>query len=256
MKISQVAIQLYTLRKHTQTPAELAATLKKVREIGYEAVQVSGIGPIEDAELARMRQGEGLVCCSTHTGGADLLADPQKVVAQLNALAAESTAYPFPHVPLTTLAEIRALAAEFDRVGKVLREAGKTLCYHNHHFEFRRIEGKPILEILYDETDPRYLQGEPDTYWIQYGGGDPVAWCRRLKDRMPIIHLKDFAINDANEIIYSEIGNGNLAWPEIIAAAEESGCTWFAVEQDTCPGDEFDSVRQSFEFIRDNLCAG
>ncbi len=256
MKVSQVAIQLYTLRNHTKTPADIAATLKKVRAIGYEAVQVSGIGPIEDAELARMLQGEGLVCCSTHTAAAELLAEPAKVVDQLNALDCPSTAYPFPHVPLTTLEEIRALTADLERTGKVLHEAGKVLCYHNHHIEFHRIDGKPILEYIYDETDPRYLQGEPDTYWIQYGGGDPVAWCRRLKDRFPIIHLKDFAINDAREIIYSEVGNGNLAWPEIIAAAETSGCKWFAVEQDTCPGDEFDSVRQSFDFIRDNLCDG
>lgn len=69
------------------------------------------------------------------------------------------------------------------------------------------------------------------------------------------MHLKDFAITHDNQISYAEIGQGNLNWLAIIQAADLSGCQWFVVEQDTCPGDSFDSLRQSFNFIRDNLCS-
>ncbi|MEI8063705.1 MAG: TIM barrel protein, partial [Verrucomicrobiota bacterium] len=120
---------------------------------------------------------------------------------------------------------------------------------------FQRVAGRSVLEIIYAETDQRYLQGEPDTYWVQHGGGDPVAWCERLKGRLPIIHLKDYTVLSDNKATYTEIGNGNLNWKKIVAAAEKSGCQWFIVEQDTCLGDPFDSLGQSFEYIRDNLCS-
>jgi sugar phosphate isomerase/epimerase len=75
-----------------------------------------------------------------------------------------------------------------------------------------------------------------------------------LEDRLPLIHLKDYAIDSDNKVTFAEIGYGNLNWMEIIAAADDSGCQWFIVEQDTCAGDPFDSLKMSFDYIRDNLC--
>lgn len=255
MKVEQIAIQLYTLRDHLQTPADRATTLKRMREIGYQAVQVSGIKEYDDAEMKRMLDGEGLVCAATHEPGARILNEPEQVVEHLLRLGCKDTAFPHPgSVPMKTLDDVKDLATRLNAAGKVMHEAGIRLSYHNHHVEFRRLGGKPILQILYEETDPRYLMAELDTYWVQYGGGTSQDWCRAMKGRMPVLHVKDFGINEENKIIYCEVGNGNLDWPAIIEAADASGCEWYAVEQDTCPGDEFESVRQSFEFMRDHLC--
>ena len=65
MKLSQVALQLYTLRDHLKTPADIRRTLKKVKAIGYPAVQASGLGPIPEAELVEILKAEGLVLCAT-----------------------------------------------------------------------------------------------------------------------------------------------------------------------------------------------
>ena len=111
-----------------------------------------------------------------------------------------------------------------------------------------------MLEHLYALTDARYLQGEPDTYWVQYGGGDPVDWCERLQGRLPILHLKDYAIGADARPTFAAVGQGNLDWPRIIDAADAAGCRWYAVEQDTCPGDPFESLRQSFDYIQGQLC--
>jgi sugar phosphate isomerase/epimerase len=250
MNRHQLAAQLYTLRDHCQTPAAIAATLPKVRALGYEAVQVSGIGPIPEADLARLLRDNGLTCCATHEAGDRLLGEPQRVVDRLRALGCTITAYPYPGgVKLETLADVRDLARRLNAAGQVFHAAGMQLCYHNHHIEFRRFEGRTMLEILYAETDPRYLLGEPDTYWIQYGGGNPVAWCERLRDRLPIIHLKDLVVTHDNQVTIAEIGNGNLDWPSILRAAAAAGCQWYCVEQDTCAGDPFDSLRQSFEYL-------
>ena len=82
------------------------------------------------------------------------------------------------------------------------------------------------------------------------GGGDPVAWCEKLRGRLPFIHLKDYGFTAANQPVFAEIGAGNLDWPRLIAAAERAGCEWFIVEQDVCPGDPFDSLRRSFEYLK------
>lgn len=256
MKINQVAAQLYTVRNYLKTPADIAASLKKVRAIGYEAVQVSGMGPMVEEELNQILEGEGLVCCATHEPGDVILKEPAQVVERLQKLRCKHTAYPYPSgVDFSSLASVRHLIAGLNAAGRVLNENGQVLAYHNHGHEFRRIKNKTILELIYKQTDPRYLQGEIDTYWVQYGGGDPVDWCRRLKNRLPLLHMKDFAIDAENKPVFAEIGRGNLCWKKIIAMAEKSGCEWFIVEQDTCAGDPFDSLRISFEYIKAKLLA-
>jgi sugar phosphate isomerase/epimerase len=257
MKINQVAIQLYTLRNHCKTPADFASTIKRVRDIGYQSVQISGVCAMPESETVAILKGEGVTCCATHESSDTILDQPQVIAERLSKLGCKITAYPYPrNVKFDTLEDVRAFAGKLNAAGKVLHEAGQVLCYHNHQIEFRRVAGKLVLEHLYEMTDPRYLQGEPDTYWIQYGGGDPVRWCHRLKGRLPIIHLKDYAVMPDNKTItHAEIGNGNLDWKAIIPAAEAAGCQWFAVEQDTCPGDPFDSVKQSFDYIKENLCS-
>jgi sugar phosphate isomerase/epimerase len=255
MKTSQLAAQLYTCRSLLATPREIAATLRRVRAAGYTAVQVSGMGPIDEEELVRILDGEGLVCCATHEPGRLILAEPEKVIARLQRLRCLYTAYPnSAGVDLGDPAAVDALVSGLDRAGAALAAAGLTLCYHNHAAEFRRSDGRVILEKIYAGTRPRNLQGEPDTYWIQYGGGDPVAWCEKLAGRLPLIHLKDYCVNTENQPAMCEIGAGTLDFPRIVAAAEASGCQWFIVEQDTCPGDPVDSLARSFDYLVTNIC--
>ncbi|MBN8525439.1 MAG: sugar phosphate isomerase/epimerase [Planctomycetes bacterium] len=249
MKTTQIAAQLFTLRDHCKTAADLATTLKKVRAIGYRAAQVSGVGPIPPEEIKRIADGEGIVICATHEGGGSICDTPQAVVDRLGKLGTKDTAYPFPHVPIATLDDVKRLAGQLDRAGDVLRRAGMRLSYHNHAHEFRKVEGKTVLQWLYDLTDSRNLLGEPDTYWVQTGGGDPVEWVQRLHGRLPILHLKDYKVGDDNKPIMCEVGNGNLNWPAIIRSAEISGCPWFIVEQDVCPADPFDSLKQSWNYL-------
>lgn len=250
MKRNQIAAQMYTVRNFTKYAKGIAESLKKVRAIGYEAIQASAMADIGDAELVKMLEGEGLVLCATHEDSQALLNDPQSVADKLDRLNCKYTAYPYPGgIALNTLADVQALAKKLDDAGAVLRKAGKVLTYHNHHIEFRKFDGKLMLDVLYDETDPQNLLGEIDTYWVQYGGGNPVKWCKKLTNRLPLLHLKDFMITPENTITYAEIGSGNLDWQKIIPAAEASGCKWFIVEQDETPADPFDSLKKSFEFL-------
>ncbi|MGB8354117.1 MAG: sugar phosphate isomerase/epimerase [Chthoniobacteraceae bacterium] len=254
MKIEQVAAQLYTLRNFVKTPADIATTLKKVREIGFQAVQASALGPIEESELVKILAGEGLVCCATHESGDTIINDPQAVVEKLQKLGCKYTAYPYPSgIDFSDEAQVHALAKKLNASGAVLRKAGQVLTYHNHAIEFVRYGDKTALDIIYEESSKKNLQGEIDTYWVQYGGADPVEWCKKLKGRLPLLHMKDYAYLTSDKHGMAEIGSGNLNWKKIVAAAEKSGCEWFIVEQDVCPADPFDSLKKSFEYIAANL---
>ncbi len=254
MKINQVAAQLFTCRELLKTPADMAATLKRLRKVGYTAVQVSGMGPIAEEELLAILDGEGMVCCATHESGQAILEDTQKIIDRLGKLKCSITAYPYPAgVDMGSTASVDAMIAGLDAAGAKMAATGQILCYHNHNHEFRKLEGKTILERIYARSNPAHLQGELDTCWVHYGGGENVEWCERLAGRMPIIHLKDYMTNSENKHQLCEIGAGNLNFKKIIAAAEKSGCQWFAVEQDTCPGDPVDSLEQSFRYIREHL---
>jgi sugar phosphate isomerase/epimerase len=255
MKTAQLAAQLYTCRDLLQTPEDIAATLRRVRAAGYTAVQVSGMGPIAEDDLVRILADEGLECCATHEPSDVILNEPARVVDRLARLGCSFTAYPYPSgIDLADASAVQAWIARLDHAGSVLAAAGQTLCYHNHHHEFRRLGGRTILDLIYAGTKPTNLQGEPDTYWIQFGGGDPVAWCEKLAGRLPLLHLKDYMVDAQNNVTMCEIGAGNLDWPRIVAAAEKSGCHWFIVEQDTCPGDPVDSLALSYRHLAENIC--
>jgi sugar phosphate isomerase/epimerase len=251
MKIDHVAVQLWTLRDYLKTPADVALALKRVKTIGYQAVQVSGMGPISEAELNLILDGEGLVCCATHESGASILNETGKVIERLRKLKCRYTAYPYPDgVDLSRTANVIALAKQLDVAGGAMRAAGQVLTYHNHAVEFQKVDGKCVLDLIYAHTSRENLQGEPDTYWIQAGGQNPVDWCRKLQGRLPLLHLKDYAVVN-NAPVFAEVGSGNLDIPAIIKAAEVAGCEWFMVEQDNCYGqDPFKALETSFRYLQ------
>ncbi len=248
MKSDTIAAQLYTVRDFLKTPKDMASSFARIKAIGFDTVQVSGIGPIETQELKRMLDGEGLRCCATHEPGKDILGNPEAVVERLKILECFHTAYPYPHTAPKTAPEYRNLAAALDRSGALLRKAGIALSYHNHAIEFERFGDRTGLEIILENASALNLMAEIDTFWVQYGGQDPSAWCRKLANRLPLLHLKDYGIVENKHRMF-EVGRGNLDWKSIVGAARQSGTEWFIIEQDECAGDPFDSLKISLEYL-------
>ena len=254
MRISQVAVTLYTVRDFCKTASDLALTAQKIRALGYRAVQLSGLGPIPPEEIVRIMAGEGLTICATHEPSTVILEQPEKAIENLQKLGCRLTAYPYPQgIDFGDANSITALVRKLDAAGARFRAAGLTLGYHNHDIEFFKFQGAPVLDYIFAHSDPHNLVGELDTYWVHYGGGDCVEWCRKLRGRLPFIHLKDYAITLERKATYCEIGAGTLPFRRIIDEAERSGCEWFIVEQDICPRNPFDSLQESFDYLKANL---
>ena len=241
---------MYTLREFTKTPADIAATLKKVREIGYEAVQLSALGPIEMGELKRILDGEGLTVAATHIGFDKMRDEPRAVIDEHLMLGCRYPAIGGMPGEYRTAEGYRRFAKDATEVGKKLAAGGLHFGYHNHSFELERYDGRTGLEILYSESDPEYVKAELDTYWIQHGGGDPAAWIRSLAGRIPLLHLKDMAVVEGKPVM-AEVGEGNLNWPAILSSARESGVEWYLVEQDVCRRDPFESLAISLRNLRE-----
>ena len=250
MAASQLAAQLYTVRDFTNTPADIATTMKKVKQLGYDAVQCSALGVIDAHELKRIVDGEGLTICATHTDYERMRNEPQAVIDEHNLWGCKHAAIGGLPQEYRNAEGYARFAKDASKVGKRLAEGGLTFSYHNHSFELERFNGRTGLELLYEESDPKYFNSELDTYWIQHGGGDPAAWIRKLKGRADIIHLKDMAM-DGHTQLFAEVGEGNLNWPAILDACKEAGVEWYIIEQDTCQRDPFESLGISLRNLKE-----
>jgi len=246
LHLNQVGLQLYTLRDYCKTLPDFVATLKKVHAIGYRSVQVSGVG-VPHAEAKKALDDASLTICATHESGDEILNKPHAVCERLNSIGVTQTAYPYPAgIDFKSEESVRTLVKQLDAAGAI---------YHNHAIELTGFADTTVLDFIYRETRPENLKAELDTYWIQYGGGDPAAWIEKLSGRVPILHLKDYVFTKADKPAFGEIGHGNLNWPRIFAAAEKAGTEWLVVEQDTCPGDPFVSIRKSYDYLKSKLKA-
>ena len=260
MKRENVAAQLYCFKDFIKTECGIADTFRRLREMGYEAVQLTSALPetLTAAQLDRLLKDHGLKALSSHEAGAKIFSEPERIIEKLGALGVTHLAYPAPHFSPTGMAETVDFARKLNELALKFREAGITFSYHNHAIEFHRFEGKLMLDLIYENAPE--LEGEIDTYWIHRGGGDPVKWIRRLKNRMRAIHIKDYGVDTAtirdiwtNEPVMKPVGSGNLDWPEIFAAAEESGVEIFIVEHDKNITDPFDSFASSFAYLAKNF---
>ena len=185
-----LAAQLFTVRDFTKTLEDFSDTIAKISAIGYTAAQVSAIGPISPEDVKKICDDNGITIVNTHIAWERLKDDISSVID-------EHKLWDCRHVAVGSMPRhfieageegLRQFIGEANEVGQTLHEAGLTFSYHNHSFEFIRYGDKNGLEILFEETDPRYVQAELDTFWIQFGGGDVCDWILRVKDRMPVVH--------------------------------------------------------------------
>ncbi len=249
MGSSSIAAQLYTLRDFTKTPEAFAETLKKVRDIGYEAVQTSAHGPIEPEHLKQIVDEAGLKIVATHEPYDKLRDNIESVVADHKLWGCPNVAIGGLPGDYRNAEGFAKFARECSEVARKLKKRGLTFGYHNHSFELERFGNRTGLQTLVDESDPEVFNFEIDTYWVQHGGGNPVQWLRKLKGRVPFIHLKDMAMQGSQQL-YAEIGEGNLDWHEILEAARDSGVRWYIIEQDTCQRDPFESLAISLRNLK------
>ena len=255
----EIAVTLYNVREYCKDEAGLAKTLEILRGIGYRSVQISAV-PLEPAVIRKRLDDFGMECCATHESADMILKDTEKLAEKLAVLKCSYAALGSAPSVYVSHEGMKRLGEEMSKAGQILAKYGIKLGYHNHSFEFNRFgQDKTLFQVLFENSDPKYLYSEMDVQWVARGGASPASWIRRLAGRIDVIHFKDFTILDGPTNGFwdavptlCEVGYGNLDWEEIVKACRETKVRVFSIEQDRpFPGRAiFDSMRMSFEFCR------
>lgn len=271
MKQFKVGLQLYSVRDEMEK--NFFGTLKAVREMGYDYVEFAGYYGHSAAEVRSMLDELGLVCISVHQGPDLFIRQGQEAVDYLTVIGAKYCAIPWYGIENYRDGKFDQTMALFAKVSDLLAKSGIRLTYHNHDFEFQDLNGKPILEQIYDALGDK-IEGEIDTCWARYAGADPCALLRKYAGKMKTLHLKDYIcgkpaagpayalIDDSgkaseplseedNGFRFVPLGQGLQDFPAILAAAGDAGIEYVIVEQDQSyetPSPE--AARQSREYLR------
>ncbi len=244
----QIGAQFYTVRSECQNLEDFALTLRRVADIGYQTVQISGTCPYEADWLKEQLDKNGLQCVLTHIPVPRLTGETEKVIADHHVFGCEHIGlgwYPFNEEKENeTYAHFMKT---FPPVAKAIREGGRYFMYHNHDQEFKRIGGEAVLERLAREIPAEIMGFTLDTFWVQAGGADPAQWLEKLSGRVPVIHLKDYAYGRKMAVV----GEGNINFDRVFEKAETAGTKFMLVEQDDCNGeDPVECLRRSYEYLK------
>ena len=236
----EIGAQFFTIRDFCKNTEDFAESLKKVADIGYKNVQISGTCDYDPEWLKAELEKNGLKCVLTHTPADKLKADPAGVARDHDIFGCKYVGlgwFDFNENSCDNFIK------EYGPVAQVLKKHGKYFMYHNHDQEFKKENGKLIIEQLAEITAPDEMGFTLDTFWVQAGGGDPA----QFSGRVPCIHLKDYAYGRKMAVI----GEGNINFDRVFEKAESAGTEYMLVEQDDCNGENpLDCLKRSFEYLR------
>ncbi len=245
--------QFYTLKDFCKTPEGIADSLARVADIGYTTVQISGTCEFDPAWMAEQLKKNGLRCVLTHTKVPKILADTVGVCNDHKTFGCTNIGIGM--MPDTTLTSLtteayNSFVEKFLPVAETMKENGCKLYYHNHYQEFGKLDnGMLVFDQMLEDFPVDLLNITLDTYWVQFGGGDPAQWIEKLSGRLECIHLKDMAIV-GEEHRMAPVGTGNMNFDSILRAAEPSGVEYLLVEQDKCYGeDPFECLKKSYDYL-------
>ncbi len=248
----KIGAQFFTLRDFCKTPEELALSLRKVADIGYTTVQLSGTCEFEAEWMKEQLAKNGLQCVVTHVPATKLQENIKQVCDDHKVFGCSNVGlgfYSFKNDPLEDT--YKQFCDTYRPVAKGVKAEGLQFMYHNHNGEFRKLGGKTILDKMAEDFAPDEMGFILDTFWIQAGGASPAEYIRRFAGRIPTIHLKDFRYNAEIKNCICAIGDGNINFDTVAAAAADSGVEYMLVEQDNCYGeDPFSALKRSYDYLK------
>ncbi|HEY8665364.1 MAG TPA: sugar phosphate isomerase/epimerase [Tepidisphaeraceae bacterium] len=245
-----IALQLYTLRD--LLAKDFVGTVKAVAKIGYAGVEMAGYGDLQGGakEAKKILDDLGLKVAGNHAAVEPLEQDINKVMDENDILGNKNICIAYVGEERRKDGQAwKDMAKLFNKFGAALRKRGFDFGYHNHSFEFQKFDGKYGLDILWENSDPNLVKSELDTYWVQHGGEDPVAYMKKLGKRIMLLHMKDMAAGPEKR--FAEVGTGILDFKAIVKAAPSTGAKWYIVEQDsTYETPHLQAVKTSYENLK------
>lgn len=253
-KKREIGLQLYSLRDIIGSDPK--GVLKKVADFGYTSVETYGYNSgklfgMTNMEFGSYTKSIGLKVTSGHYG-LDLAksADWEKAVLDAKAIGQKYMVVPYLDEKQrgTTISSYKAICATLNKAGAVCNQHGIRFGYHNHAFEFGKVEGEVIYDLMLKELDPKLVTMEMDLYWVFNADQDPFKYFEKYPGRFEMWHVKDMDKADRNR--NADVGTGTIDFKALFAKAKQSGLKYFFVEQESYPESSIKSIEASAANIK------
>lgn len=249
-----IGAQLYTVRDCCRDLDSLDKTLRKIAEIGYTSVQLSGVCSYDGRWMKERLEHYGLTADITHFNFDKIADDTDNVIRLHDEMGCYHIGIgmcPYGVDPCGLDKMIERAYPAFEKIAS----SGHRFMYHNHNREYALFDGKSFLDLLCEKLPPELCGITFDAYWAAAAGADPAEQIRKLAGRVNCVHFKDmiYSIEDGN-VRMAAVGDGNMNYPEIIRACRDAGVTHIFVEQDNCYGeDPFECLKRSYIYLKNNI---
>ncbi len=264
----EIGIQLFTLRDQLNKDVKL--TLQKVADIGFKQVETfygygekmsgKGFWGLDAKELANLLKTYGLKSGSGHYNTTQYLTDGNTDILQQQIEVANTLSQKYYTIPAMapnvrqngTVDGYKKMAELFNKAGELCKSNGLTLAYHNHAFEFVPLENKQTgFEILLKETDVKLVKFELDIFWVINANVDPITLFKQNEGRFAMWHVKDMDKTDNK--VFTEVGTGRIDYKSIFRNRNLAGNKFIFIEQDLIKIEPFESISQSYSYVKQNL---
>ncbi len=245
-KVSDVGIQLYTVRK--EMLADAKGTLQQLAKIGYKELESArsdkgNFYGLQPKEIKKIAGDLGMTVRSGHVHidenwqrSIDMAAEAGQTYLVCSSLPSEGQ----------TVANYQRCADTFSKAAEQCKKSGLTFGYHNHEYEFDKVDGQVLYDILLDRTDPKLVTMEMDLGWVIVTGNDPLAYFSKYPGRFPLWHLKDM---DKVKKESTEFGKGQINVKQMLQNMNKSGVKYFFVEQEEYPKTALESAKYDFDYL-------
>jgi sugar phosphate isomerase/epimerase len=258
--IDRLGLQLYTVRDLMKQ--DFDGTIAGVAKIGYKELEFAGYHGKSPKEVRALLDANGLTSPSAHHSIELLDKNLQEILDGAQVIGQKFIVCPYLDAKSRTADGYKHLAESCNRVGEATKKAGIQFAYHNHSFEFEKVDGldgKLPFDYLLAQTDPKLVEIEMDLCWMNVAGQDPVSYFKKFSGRFPLIHVKDWSKEGSGSRDYegavghpvtghiTNVGGGSIDFKKIFAQSGKAGIEHYFVENDDAKS--LDDPKASYDYL-------
>ena len=241
-KVNRIGLQLYSLRN--EMASDFDGTLQKVADLGYKEMQFAGYHGRSPEQVKKILDQLGIASPAAHVSLELIKEDLDNQIDIAQKIGQKYLVVPSIPADERTLSHYEKHAETLNKAGEKCKDAGLTIAYHNHSFEFETQNNETGYDYLLSLTDTSLVSFELDLYWAINANVDPISIFKKNPGRFPMVHVKDR--NTEGQMV--DVGRGVIDFSEIFSHSETAGIQHYFVEHDY-PDDGINSIAYSYETV-------